>query len=166
MLQAAGSQRWGRAPAVAASHAQPAKLTPRQRRLQKQKRQYDRQRQQQQLQQPAPPPAPPPLPPSGGRPHQGLGTADAAAALQLECEHFGSCSGCTLNTQLDQPPVLADAQHFFAELGLPRFRLHAGSSRRWRRRARLAVRRGADGQPAIGLFEEGSHSVMPIPACT
>ena len=158
--QAVGTPR--RAQAVAASHsAQPAKLTPRQRRLQKQKRQYERQRQQQ----PSPPPPPPP-PPTARRPHQGLGTPDAAAALQLECEHFGACSGCTLGAQLDQPPVLADAQRFFAELGLPRFRLHTGSPRRWRRRARLAVRRGLDGQPVIGLFGEGSHSVAPIPACT
>lgn len=147
---------------AAASQAQPAKLTPRQRRLQKQQRQHNQRKQEQQNKQQQALPPPPPL---ERRLHQGLGTPDAAS-LQLECPHFSSCSGCTLDKQLDRPPVLADAERWFAEAGQVHFKLHTGRSHRWRSRARLAVRRGPDGQPAIGLFEEGSHSVTPIPACT
>ncbi|KAI7844501.1 hypothetical protein COHA_001860 [Chlorella ohadii] len=150
---------------VAASHPQPAKLTPRQRRLQKQRNQWKQQRQQQQTAPPPPPPPRSPPPPPERRLHQGLGTPDAAT-LQLECPHFDSCSGCTLDKQLERPPVLEDAERFFEETGLVHFKLHTGRSQRWRRRARLAVRQGPGGEPAIGLFEEGSHTVTPIPACT
>lgn len=158
--------RCGSGCAVAASHEHPAKPSPRQRRLQKQRKQWQQQKQQQRQRQQTPP-LPPPPPPAEERRllHQGLGTPDAAA-LQLECPHFDNCSGCMLERQLEQPPVLADAERFFAETGMAHFKLHSGRSHRWRRRARLAVRRGPGGEPAIGLFEEGSHSVTPIPACT
>ena len=150
---------------VVASHEHPAKPSPRQRRLQKQRKQWQQQKQQQRQKQQTPPPPPPPPEHERRLLHQGLGTPDAAT-LQLECPHFESCSGCTLELQLEQPPVLADAEHFFAETGMAHFKLHSGRSHRWRRRARLAVRRGPGSKPAIGLFEEGSHSVTPIPVCT
>lgn len=147
---------------VAAAHSgqAPKQPSPRQRRIQKNKERHlvkQQERRQQQDQAPLPetaaaaaaPPQPPP-----GRP-------------ALGCPHFASCSGCTLEQDLDRPQLLEEAHAFFAEqCAFSGFRLTAGSVHGWRRRARLAVRRSSSGgQAEIGLFEEGSHTVVPIPSC-
>ena len=75
-----------------------------------------------------------------------------------------SCSGCTLRTSLDAPPLLAQARAFFAARGVADFRLTTGPVHGWRNRARLAVR-GAPGAPVIGLFAAASHDVVPVPRC-
>jgi hypothetical protein len=136
-------------------------LSPRQRRLAKKKRQNsesgltkhpppDRAAQLQGRQQQVAP-LPPPLP---------LG-------LELQCPHFDSCSGCALNINLELPPLLSEARKFFeAECGLTSgFHLRVGQVDGWRRRARLAVRRGADGRVVIGLFARGSHDAVAITSC-
>ena len=78
-----------------------------------------------------------------------------------------SCSGCTLRTSLDAPPLLAEARAFFAARGVADFRLTTGPVHGWRNRARLAVRRGSGpGTPlVIGLFAAASHDVVPVPRC-
>lgn len=92
--------------------------------------------------------------------------AAAEPGLCLDCPHFTECSGCTLDTGLDRPPLLATAQRFFEEkLGYEGFGLNVGSPHAWRQRARLAVRQGADGRPVVGLFNNGTHEVTPIPSC-
>lgn len=75
-----------------------------------------------------------------------------------------SCSGCTLQTRLDAPPLLAEARAFFAERGVADFQLATGAVHGWRNRARLAVR-GASGAPVIGLFAAASHDVVAVPRC-
>lgn len=137
---------------------EPKQLTPRQRRLQKQHKKY----RQEQQQRPQPEHEQPPARqlPTGGERGSGGGQ------LRLECPHFALCSGCALDTGLDTPPVFQEAQRFFAEQqGLDALQLHAGRADGWRKRARLAVRPGADGRPVIGLFQEGSHTTVPIPSC-
>jgi hypothetical protein len=40
--------------------------------------------------------------------------AAAAAVDELACVHFGSCSGCSLQQQLHDPPIVTRAKQFFA----------------------------------------------------
>ena len=85
---------------------------------------------------------------------------------RLECEHFGSCSGCSLPD--DDPPLADKARKYFLAcsgglLDVPP--LFTGPPTGWRTRAKLAVRRGIGGGARVGLFGEGSHSVVDIPAC-
>lgn len=131
-------------------------LSPRQRRLAKKKRQHRPGNEEhppdkavqllQQQQQQAAPPMP---------------------SLKLHCPHFDSCSGCTLDTGLEAPLLFSAAREFFeSECGLTSgFRLRVGRVAGWRRRARLAVRQGADGRAVVGLFARGSHDAVAIPSC-
>lgn len=83
---------------------------------------------------------------------------------QLDCRHFKQCSGCTLNTELAAPPVFNIAKAFFNARGEEDFQLTVGDIWEWRRRARLAVRR-TSGNIAVGLFAQGTHTVVEIPHC-
>lgn len=95
----------------------------------------------------------PPLPPAG-------------SSQQLDCRHFQTCSGCTLEADLCSPPILEEARSYFVtECGLPSLQLTAGPAHQWRHRARLAVRASHSGQPLVGLFAEGSHTAVNIPSC-
>eukprot|EP00850_Spirogloea_muscicola_P004222 SM000018S03587 [mRNA] locus=s18:94827:100135:- [translate_table: standard] len=82
----------------------------------------------------------------------------------LDCQHFGRCSGCSLERRLDQPPILAEARAFFQQHGVSDFKLNTGDVWGWRCRAKLAVRGTAE-SPEIGLFEEDSHVAVDIPGC-
>ncbi|KAH8941042.1 hypothetical protein BDL97_14G017100 [Sphagnum fallax] len=82
----------------------------------------------------------------------------------LDCQHFTQCSGCVLDTNLDQPPVMEEVTEFFLKQGVADFTLESGNLWEWRCRAKLAVR-GTSMDPQIGLFEEGSHFVVDIPSC-
>lgn len=146
--------------AAGSGAAQPQGLTPRQRRLQKQKKKRQGERQQREGQQQPPPDL------ATASADAAAPAAAAACSTELGCPHFDACSGCGLSSVLEAPPVLQEAQRFFAEeLNHPGFRLHAGDAHGWRRRARLAVRPGLGGRALIGLFAEGSHDVTPIPSC-
>ena len=94
--------------------------------------------------------------------------APPSAPFSLDCPHFSSCSGCSLDEGLDAPPLLAEARAYFASRGLPgRFELDTGPVHGWRTRAKLAVRGSPSGPGlAVGLFERGSHRVADIvPGC-
>lgn len=84
--------------------------------------------------------------------------------LLLNCPLFGVCSGCTLSDHLEFPPVLEEAHAFFKERGIEAFPIYIGSVAGWRCQAKLAVR-GTSQKPTIGLFREGTHQVVDIPAC-
>lgn len=86
---------------------------------------------------------------------------------QLDCRHYLRCSGCTLDNSLDSPPIYQEAAAFFQSLDVVLPPLRVGNVHGWRHRARLAVRAHSarDPRPAIGLFAEGTHSVMPISDC-
>ncbi|KAF8755697.1 hypothetical protein HU200_011164 [Digitaria exilis] len=98
-----------------------------------------------------------PLPPA---------TASTAASSStcLDCIHFGKCSGCTHEVDLDKPPVLQEVANFFKGHGVGDFTFSRGRLSQWRCRAKLAVR-GTPENPSIGLYQEGTHVVTDIPEC-
>ncbi|MEW5304506.1 MAG: hypothetical protein WDW36_007116 [Sanguina aurantia] len=83
---------------------------------------------------------------------------------ELGCEHFASCSGCSLETRLASPPLLTDARIFSSTRGVPALQSVLHRATGWRCRAKLAVR-GSPGKPLLGLFKRGSHDVVAIPKC-
>lgn len=84
--------------------------------------------------------------------------------MDINCVHFGKCSGCFRNQNVDLPDIFFDVRHFFAEKGLPNVQLQTGQPIGWRCRAKLAVQ-GTFSAPLIGLFEEKTHHVITIPHC-
>ncbi|XP_051227819.1 uncharacterized protein [Lolium perenne] len=86
------------------------------------------------------------------------------ASTCLGCTHFGSCSGCTHEVDLDKPPVLEEVSDFFKGHGIEDFTFSRGRLSEWRCRAKLAVR-GTSESPLIGLYQEGTHIVQDIPEC-
>ncbi|KAJ1618514.1 hypothetical protein T492DRAFT_452958 [Pavlovales sp. CCMP2436] len=88
-----------------------------------------------------------------------------AVDLSKACVHFAECPGCSVATQLDQPPVLARARDFFrSECDVADVPSIMGPGTGWRTHAKLAVR-GRAGAPLIGLFKARSHEVLQIPQC-
>jgi 23S rRNA (uracil1939-C5)-methyltransferase len=83
---------------------------------------------------------------------------------QIKCSHFPLCSGCTFDTGVDRPALLAEATDYFSKKGLLDFKLQVGKFEGWRYRAKLAVR-GNSKNPLIGLYKEGTHQVIDIPLC-
>lgn len=78
---------------------------------------------------------------------------------KIDCEHFGSCSGCIYSSCEHSPELFLQAQEFFQQLGI-RLHLVQGNPIRWRMRAKLAVRKRQ-----IGLFQKNSHEILAIPHC-
>ncbi|AQK98610.1 S-adenosyl-L-methionine-dependent methyltransferase superfamily protein [Zea mays] len=124
---------------------------------------------------PPPPPATTPLPPrlepAAPKPAAVAtllppSTASAASSSStcLDCVHFGKCSGCTHEVDLDKPPVLQEVANFFKGHGVGDFTFSRGRLSQWRCRAKLAVR-GTPENPLIGLYQEGTHAVIDIPEC-
>ena len=100
----------------------------------------------------------------GLRRHRTYASAGGHSPYTLVCPHFDTCSGCVLDKDLDQPPLLRVAQQFWkAEFGCS-VTLHTGAVTGWRSRARLAVR-GTPGSPKLGLFAAGTHEVVAVPHC-
>lgn len=94
----------------------------------------------------------------------GLVLQKSCSISELNCDHFLSCSGCTLHKGLDKPPVLSRARQFFLQRGLQVLPVTFGHAHEWRLRARLAVR-GKETNPIIGLFAQGTHEALNIPRC-
>lgn len=82
----------------------------------------------------------------------------------LDCSHFQSCSGCTQEYNLHHPSIVDEAADFFQKLGVSDFTFDSCRLWGWRCRAKLAVR-GSSAEPLIGLYEEGTHSIVDIPDC-
>ncbi|KAK3410336.1 hypothetical protein EUGRSUZ_J02331 [Eucalyptus grandis] len=108
------------------------------------------------------PPSPPPPPPAPATLR--LSPASTSPACALQCSHFQSCSGCTHELNLHRPSVVDDAADFFKSLGVSDFTFDSCKLWGWRCRAKLAVR-GSSVDPLIGLYQEGTHSVVDIPNC-
>ncbi|XP_038974334.1 uncharacterized RNA methyltransferase pc1998 [Phoenix dactylifera] len=87
-----------------------------------------------------------------------------SAPTALQCPHFQSCSGCSYEWNLDQPPVLQEVSKFFRDHGIQDFTFDSGRLWEWRCRAKLAVR-GTPESPLIGLYQEGTHNIVDIPLC-
>jgi tRNA/tmRNA/rRNA uracil-C5-methylase (TrmA/RlmC/RlmD family) len=84
--------------------------------------------------------------------------------LNIFCPCFSSFSGCSVDFDVTQIKTFAEAKLFFADLGIPDFKLITGNASGCRCRAKLAVR-GTKEEPLIGLFQTGSHQVINIPQC-
>ncbi|KAL6587395.1 hypothetical protein OROMI_000373 [Orobanche minor] len=88
----------------------------------------------------------------------------SSSSCALDCPHFQSCSGCTHEYNLHQPPILEEAIEFFKHIGVPNFTFDSCRLWGWRCRAKLAVR-GSSLKPLIGLYEVGTHNAVDIPEC-
>ncbi|XP_020098348.1 uncharacterized protein LOC109717085 [Ananas comosus] len=91
-------------------------------------------------------------------------SAASASSCALQCPHFQSCSGCTHEWDLDRPQVLEEVSKFFKDRGVADFSFDIGRLWEWRCRAKLAIR-GTPEIPLVGLYQEGTHSVVDIPQC-
>ncbi|KAG7558919.1 S-adenosyl-L-methionine-dependent methyltransferase [Arabidopsis thaliana x Arabidopsis arenosa] len=85
-------------------------------------------------------------------------------ACSLQCPHFQSCSGCTQEFNLHRPAVVDEASGFFKRYGVEDFTFDSCRLWGWRCRAKLAVR-GTSDNALIGLYQEGTHTVVDIPEC-
>ena len=101
----------------------------------------------------------------------------------IGCEHFGKCPGCSFETNVCNIPVANSAKIYFSSSAIQKYRATVDDSikgeemfkvivpssvTQWRTQAKLAVTRksswGRDGC-VFGLYERGTHRVMPIPNC-
>lgn len=94
-----------------------------------------------------------------------LACAAAEDGRSLDCKHFSDCSGCNLDVDLPEPPLIRHAGEFFSSKGCRNVQSTFVEAHEWRCRARLAVRGGPKGGLTIGLFRSNSHVVEPIPDC-
>ena len=84
---------------------------------------------------------------------------------ELQCPHFSTCAGCSMNGNFSDAPILKRARNFFAAENL-RFPTHLGNITQWRTHVKLAVRPLSRwGGLKIGLFKASSHEVEAIPEC-
>lgn len=80
------------------------------------------------------------------------------------CPHLPACPGCPRFGALDPAPLAARQLRQLCERYAARHDFVVGARLGFRHRARLSVR-GRIGRPKIGIFAEGSHRVVDIPAC-
>ena len=84
---------------------------------------------------------------------------------QLQCRHFGACSGCTIKGNFTDAPVVKQARLFFASESM-NLNVHIGDPHEWRTHVKLAVQpQSRWGGLKIGLYKAGSHEVEPISNC-
>lgn len=84
--------------------------------------------------------------------------------LAIDCPHFKAGSSCCIEVEFGPPPVLEEARRFFKSLGFVHIPLYQGSYVHWRTRAKLPIR-GTATKPLIGLYQRGTHKVVPVPHC-
>ena len=87
-------------------------------------------------------------------------------AGSVSCPHRPPCPGCP---RFGEPGIAPTALAQLAALahrhGLPPPQVISGATSAFRLRARLAIR-GRQGAPKIGMFQSGTHRVVPIPDCS
>src|ERR1700753_1250661 len=88
----------------------------------------------------------------------------SALKLAINCPHFKAGTGCCMDAAIGQPSVLEEAGQFLKPLGFIAIQLQQGSFVHWRTRAKLPIR-GTASEPLIGLYQKGTHLVVPIPDC-
>jgi 23S rRNA (uracil1939-C5)-methyltransferase len=108
---------------------------------------------------------------------------------KIACPHFGECSGCVVDSQMANIAIVESARRFFSSTAIRRQRVVDANQNNseddfyklvipskvttWRTQAKLAVapkstswanaksRSGC----VFGLYQRGTHQVMPIPDC-
>mmetsp|Transcript_3958 Transcript_3958/g.5713 ORF Transcript_3958/g.5713 Transcript_3958/m.5713 type:complete len:557 (-) Transcript_3958:67-1737(-) len=106
----------------------------------------------------------------------------------IDCEHFADCPGCVVNKGVDKVDKIKSAKLFFSSTFIRKRRLDVHEDnivnesfdddfykvvvpsdlQGWRTQAKLAVapRSSSWGRGCtLGLYERGTHSVLPIPRC-
>ena len=87
-------------------------------------------------------------------------------AEQPSCPHRPPCPGCP---RFGEPGISTAARSVLDALahfhGLKVLPVVSGAMSAFRLRARLAIR-GRQGAPKVGMFQLGSHRVVPIPDCS
>ena len=84
---------------------------------------------------------------------------------QLDCKHFGVCSGCTIRGNFTSSRLIKQATSYFKSESV-HLNLHIGNIHSWRTHAKLAVQPLSRwGGLKIGLYKSGSHEVEPITDC-
>ena len=82
------------------------------------------------------------------------------------CPHRPSCPGCPRFGEPGiAPAARATLDALAAEHGLPPVPVVDGPLAGFRHRARLAIRH-LEGEPFVGLFEQGSHTLVQVPHCS
>jgi 23S rRNA (uracil1939-C5)-methyltransferase len=82
------------------------------------------------------------------------------------CPHRPPCPGCPRFGVPGIAPVAREALEALArQHGLADLPVVTGATRGFRLRARLAIR-GRRGAPKVGMFQLGTHRVVPIPDCS
>jgi len=88
------------------------------------------------------------------------------AAAVPSCPHRPPCPGCP---RYGEPGISSASRSALEALahvhGLTDLPVVSGATSAFRLRARLAIR-GRQGAPKIGMFQLGSHRVVPIPSCS
>ncbi|MBX9922748.1 MAG: methyltransferase [Rhabdochlamydiaceae bacterium] len=79
--------------------------------------------------------------------------------MSFSCAVFPRCSGCSFQKDVTSPKIW---EKIVEVLGVSE--LICDDLTSWRSRAKLAVRGSVD-KPLIGLFEEGSHTVVDLKHC-
>lgn len=83
----------------------------------------------------------------------------------MSCPHRPPCPGCPRYGEAGLPPAgLAQLAALAEALGAPPPEAFAAAPGGFRHRVRLAVR-GRARSPKLGLFREGTHSIVDIPRC-
>lgn len=107
----------------------------------------------------------------------------------IDCEHFADCPGCVVSKGVDKVNKIKSAKRFFSSTFIQKNRIDISEDdignesfnddfykvvvpsnvQGWRTQAKLAVapRSSSWGRGcSLGLYERGTHSVLPIPRCT
>lgn len=84
---------------------------------------------------------------------------------ELQCRHFDTCAGCTMQGDFHLAPTVQRARLFFASENVA-LSVHTGSPQSWRTHVKLAVQPLSRwGGLKLGLYKEGTHQVEAIPDC-
>ncbi|MGR3952190.1 MAG: hypothetical protein QRY74_04770 [Chlamydia sp.] len=87
--------------------------------------------------------------------------------FSFHCPHFKLCPGCEKERPFELYPILyQQAKTFFTEISSRKIEpsFIYGEPIFWRTRAKLACRL-VDGRIRFGIFEKGTHNLIPIPHC-
>lgn len=92
--------------------------------------------------------------------------AGPIVAADAQCPHRPPCPGCPRFGEPGIAPAARDVLETLARRhGLAGVPVAVGPTAGFRLRARLAIR-GRRGAPKLGLFQLGTHRVVPIPSCS
>lgn len=84
---------------------------------------------------------------------------------ELQCRHFDTCAGCSMQGNFSLAPTVQRARLFFASESVA-LKVHTGQHLAWRTHVKLAVQPLSRwGGLRFGLYREGTHEVEAIPDC-